>query len=377
MTGSASHTRAYLDHNATAPVRAGVIVAVEEALRAGGNPSSVHAEGRAAKRRVSDARDAVAALLGATADGVVFTASGTEANNLAIKGSGRPRVLVSAIEHPAVAKVCDDAQVIDVDENGVVRLDGLADLLAASDTPALVSVMLANNETGVIQPIAEIARLAHDHGALMHTDAVQAAGKIAVDIKALGVDMLSVSAHKIGGPSGVGALVLAPGTDIAAQIRGGGQEQGRRAGTENIAGIAGFGAAASEAKAELDAFAELAVLRDRLEAKILKACPDAVIYGKDAPRLANTTYVSMPGVASETQVMAFDLAGFSVSAGSACSSGKVAAGPVLAAMGAANATDVIRVSLGVKTKESEVDAFFQAWAALYTRKASDAKASAA
>jgi len=377
MTGRATPSYVYLDHNATAPVRDAAVAAIEVALRVGGNPSSVHGPGRLARRMVEEARAPIAALVGADAENVVFTGSGTEANNLALKGGGRSRLLVSAIDHPAVRAVRDDAIEIPVDENGVLRLDALSALLAEDDTPTLVSVMMANNETGVLQPIAEVARMAREHGALVHTDAVQAAGKIPIDMAALGVHMLSLSAHKIGGPSGVGALVLAPGVTVSSQVSGGGQEKGLRAGTENIAGIAGFGAAAQAAKAELDAFAKLAVLRDGLEASVRAQCVDVVIYGEGAPRLANTSYFSMPGVPSETQVMALDLAGFAVSAGSACASGKVAAGPVLAAMGAPDANDVIRVSLGVETKESDIQAFLQAWTTLYTRKAGGANASAA
>lgn len=377
MTRRAANPRVYLDHNATAPVRDGVVAAVERALRMGGNPSSVHAEGRAAKRAVEDARAQVAALVGATAEDVVFTASGTEANTLALRGVGRSRALASAVEHKAVLAARDDIELIDVTADGVVDLNHLADLLARSAVPAVVSVMLANNETGVIQPVAEVAHLAHERGALVHCDAVQAAGKIPVSMAGLGVDMLSLSAHKIGGPQGVGALVLRPGVEVAAQVPGGGQEKGRRGGTENVGGIVGFGVAATEAFAELDAFAETALLRDRCEQGLRAACSAAVVHGRAALRLPNTSFVSMPGVKGETQVMAFDLDGFAVSAGSACSSGKVGASRVLGAMGLGDVADAVRVSIGTETKESHIDAFIAAWATLYTRKARDEKASAA
>lgn len=374
MNGSATTSRVYLDHNATAPVRDCVIAAVEAALRQGGNPSSVHGNGRLAKRTVEDARDHVAALIGADPANVVFTSGGTEANDLALNGSGRARALASAIDHSAVVKARGDMELIDVTSDGVVDLEHLARLLAGGDAPTIVSVMLANNETGVIQPIADVARIAHEHGALMHCDAVQAVGKIPVDMAVLGVDMLSLSAHKIGGPQGVGALVLAPGIAVAARLNGGGQELGRRGGTENVAGIAGFGAAAKEARAGLAAFSELSQLRDRLERRLLDVCPSAVVHGVGAVRLANTSFLSMPGVRADTQVMAFDLAGFSVSAGAACSSGKVGASRVLTAMNAAEGDSAVRVSLGPNTKESDIDAFADAWASLYTRKGTESEA---
>lgn len=368
MTGSAFGPQFYLDHNATAPVRPAAIAAVEAALRRCGNPSSVHGAGRAARRTVEDARDAVAALVGADSVGVIFTSGGTEANFLALNGAGRTRVLASTIEHSAVLNARDGIELVPVTADGVVDLARLEAMLTAGGAPALVSVMLANNETGVIQPLEDVVRLAHAHGALVHTDAVQAAGKIAVDMASLGVDMLSLSAHKIGGPQGVGAVVLAPGVSVAGIVTGGGQERGRRGGTENVPGIAGFGAAAVEALAELNGFTALASMRDGMERAVRKICPGAVVYGERAPRLPNTSFLSMPGVKAETQVMAFDLAGIAVSAGSACSSGKVAASRVLRAMGAADADNAVRVSLGASSKESDVSAFLDAWASLYTRR---------
>ncbi len=314
----------YLDYNATTPVRPAVAAAMAEVLTAVGNPSSVHGFGRAARERLESAREQVAALVGARPAQVVFTSGGTEANNLALTGAGRERVLVSAIEHDSVLKAAA-AETIPVDRRGVVDLPALERMLATRAEPSLVAVMLANNETGVVQPVADAARVAHADGAFLHCDAVQAGGKIAVDFNALGVDLMALSAHKLGGPAGVGALIVADHVALTAQLRGGGQERGRRAGTENLPGIVGFGVAAEIAAAELGAMAKLAHLRDDLERRAIAAVPGAIVFGREAPRLANTTCLALPGLSSEVQVMALDLAGVAVSAGSACSSGKVQA----------------------------------------------------
>ena len=358
----------YLDHNATTTVRPQAAAAVSRALSMTGNASSVHAFGRRVRAMVEDAREHVAALVGAGPARVVFTSGGTEADNLALGGVGRDRVLVSAVEHPAVLKARADVEIIPVDEDGVVDAGTVAGLLSGDAVPALVSVMLANNETGVIQPVAEIAETAHAAGALVHCDAVQAAGKIAIDMAALGVDLLSLSAHKVGGPAGVGALVVADGVDLEAIQLGGGQERGRRGGTENFSGIAGFGAAAAEAGERLGQFAGLAAWRDRLEESVLAMAP-ARILGLGAPRLPNTSLLTMPGVDSETQVMAFDLAGIAVSAGAACSSGKVEPSHVVDAMGIdrTEAVCAIRVSLGWNSEEGDVDRFLAAWSEIYRR----------
>lgn len=359
----------YLDYNATAPVRPGVAEAVAAALAEGGNPSSVHAAGRAARRRVEDAREAVARLAGADPAGVVFTSGGTEANALALRGTGRPRALVSAVEHDSVLAARTDATAIPVDGEGCLDLEALRRLLGADGSDAVVSVMLANNETGVIQPVAEAAAIAHEAGALVHVDAVQAAGRLPLDRAAAGADMLTLSAHKLGGPMGTGALVLGPGLEIAALVAGGGQERRRRAGTENVPGIAGFGVAAALAEADLAEDGRIAGLRDRLEGLLVAYAPDATIFGRSVARIANTTCIAMPGVASETQVMALDLAGFAVSAGAACSSGKVGASHVLAAMGVAAplAGAAIRISLGRATTGEEIERFAEAWRSLYDR----------
>jgi cysteine desulfurase len=346
----------YLDHNATSPMRPVALDAMVEALRSGGNPSSVHRPGRAARARIDKARKQVAELIGALPGEVVFTSGGTEANNMALRG--HKRVLVSAIEHESVLKAVPEAARIPVDGNGVIDLAALDQMLAGE--LALVSVMFANNETGVIQPIAEVVRLVRAAGALVHCDAVQAAGKVPVDLHGLGIDYLSLSAHKLGGPTGVGALVVRAGAPFATDRLGGGQESNRRAGTENVAGIAGFGAAAEASRDGAD----LAVLRDRIEASL-----PGKVYGAVAPRLPNTTCLSMPGVKAETQVMALDLAGVAVSAGSACSSGKVTRSAVLTAMGieAAEAETAIRISCGWNTVFEDIDRLIAAWKGLYTR----------
>lgn len=356
---------AYLDHNATSPLRPEAFESMVEALRVGGNPSSVHTAGRKARSFVEAARRQVAGLVGALPGEVVFTSGGTEANSLALSGAGRRRVLISAVEHDSVSRAVPNAEIIPVDGNGVVDLSALERMLASAADPALVSVMSANNETGVLQPIGEIARLARAAGALVHSDAVQAAGKVPVDLHGLGVDYLSLSAHKLGGPAGVGALIVRSGAPYETDRKGGGQESNRRAGTENLAGIVGFGAATrSESRTP-----DLVSLRDRLEVALVQIAPEGRVFGSAAKRIGNTTCVSMPGVSAETQVMALDLAGVCVSAGAACSSGKVQRSAVLAAMGVAadEAATAIRISLGWNTVSADIDRLIAAWRDLYIR----------
>jgi cysteine desulfurase len=367
MSVSAPLRASYLDYNASAPVRPAVIEAMVGALGSVGNPSSVHRAGRTARRSLEHAREAVAALVGAPPDAVVFTSGGTEANNQAL-GSVRGPGLVSAVEHDSVLAAAPDAERLPVDALGRVDLERLADRLAAV-RPALVSVMLANNETGVVQPVAEVAELAHRHGALVHCDAVQAAGKLALELAALGVDLLTLSAHKLGGPQGVGALVLGDGIEPPALLRGGGQERRRRPGTENLPGVVGFGRAAELALEDRDWRSRVGALRDRLEAEILAVAPAARVYGRGAERLANTSCLSMPGVSNQTQLIAFDLAGIAVSTGSACSSGKVGPSHVLAAMGVdpAEAATAIRVSLGWASTATDVERFVATWSRLHAR----------
>src|SRR5215468_1254277 len=372
--------RTYLDWNATAPLRPEARAAVSVALDLVGNPSSVHGEGRAARRVVEQARSAVANLLGAEAAAVIFTSGGTEANVLALTpaievgGDKTPcsRLLVSAIEHPSVRAggrfPAGAVEEIPVTAAGTVDLNALEQRLSglAGAGRVLVSLMHANNETGVVQPVAAAAELVHQAGGLLHVDAVQAAGKIPCDINALGADLLVLSGHKLGAPKGVGALVRRSEDLHLADplIKGGGQERGVRGGTENILGIVGFGAAAAAAAAGLEAErARSAALRDRLEAGLTAISPDAVIFGAGVARLPNTTAFAVPGVKAETALIALDLDGVAASSGSACSSGKVAASPVLAAMGVepALARGAIRVSLGFSTADDEVDCFLGAW----------------
>jgi cysteine desulfurase len=359
---------AYLDHNATAPVKPAVREAVLQALELGGNPSSVHRRGRLARRAVERARAQVAALVGAVPDQVVFTSGATEANQLALLGLGDRRRLASAIEHDSVLSADTEAMRLPVDGDGVVDLAALEQALRLGG-PAIVSIMLANNETGVIQPVVDVAAIVHRHGALLHCDAVQAPGRLALDMAALGVDLLTLSAHKIGGPQGVGALVLREGIEVAALLRGGGQEFGRRAGTENVPGIVGFGTAAALAAEDLATISEVGAMRDDLEQRLRRTLPSVVVFAAAATRLANTSCLAMPGVAAENQVMALDLAGVAVSAGAACSSGTVKASRVLAAMGvdAALAASAIRVSLGPGTEAWEIERFVTAWVALWGR----------
>jgi cysteine desulfurase len=361
---------AYLDHNATAPVKPAVRAAVVQALELAGNPSSVHRHGLLARRAVERARQQVAALVGGAAERVVFTSGATEANHLALLGVPGRRRLASAVEHDSVLALSTPAAQIPVDRDGVVHLAALERLLQ-TDRPAMVSVMLANNETGVIQPVAEIAALAHRHGALLHCDAAQGPGRLAIDMRALGVDLLTLSAHKFGGPQGVGALVLGDGVEVAALQHGGGQEFGRRAGTENVPGIVGFGVAAELALADLACADEIAALRDELERRALRGLPAAMVCGGGAPRLVNTSCLAMPGLSAETQVIGLDLAGVAVSAGAACSSGKVKPSKVLAAMGVepSLARCAIRVSLGPATEAREIDRFTAAWFGLFSRAA--------
>jgi cysteine desulfurase len=365
---------AYLDWNATAPLRPEAAAAMAEALRRTGNPSSVHRWGRAARQGVEHARAQVAALVGAAPETVVFTSGGTEANHLALHGIPGRRILVSAIEHDSVREAAPAAALIPVSAEGVVDLAALDRMLASDPSPALASIMLANNETGVIQPVAEAAVIAHRHGALLHTDAIQGAGKLELDFEVLGADLLSLSAHKLGGPQGVGVLVVRDGVALHGLQRGGGQERSRRAGTENGPGIVGFGAAAEAAARDLDRSIEIAALRDTAEHRLAAIAREARVFGATVARLPNTLCITMPRVAASTQVMALDLAEVMVSAGAACSSGKVRPSRVLAAMGASpeEATSAIRVSLGWSTTAADIDRLVEAWGALYRRTRSEA-----
>jgi cysteine desulfurase len=374
-------TPIYMDYAATCPVDERVVQAMLPYFTThfGNAASRTHRFGWVAEEAVETARKQIAHPIHATAKEIVFTSGATEANNLAIKGAAEflrqqgNHIITCVTEHKAVIDTCKhlerqgfEVTWLGVDNQGLIDLDELERSFRAQTL--LVSIMTANNETGVIQPVAEIARLAHAHGAIVHCDAVQAAGKMAIDVPALGADTLALSAHKLGGPQGVGALFVSDRVVLQAQLVGGGQERGRRAGTENVAGIAGFGAAAHSA-ADLSQMGAIARLRDATEARLRNIAPRAVVFGAKAARLPNTICVAMPGVAAETQVMALDLAGIAVSAGAACSSGKVKASHVLAAMGVAPelAGSAMRVSAGWRSTAEDFDRFVDAWTALWAR----------
>lgn len=361
----------YLDYNATARVRPEVIEALADALAVVGNASSVHGAGRNARSAVENARRSVAALVGARPDMIVFTSGGTEADNQVMRPADPARTFVSAIEHPAVLDACPGAVRIPVTADGVIDLDALDRMLADADAPELVALMLASNETGVIQPVAEAAAIAHRHGARLHCDAVQAVGKIPVDFGALGADTLALTGHKFGGPQGIGALVVRDRESVDCMMRGGGQERGLRGGTESVAQIVALGVACDLARECMGKYDELAELRDRMEARLRQSTPGLRIFGERQARLPNTSKLMMPGVTSETQVMSFDLAGIAVSAGSACSAGRVEPPYVLTAMGVpdAEALCALRVSLGWATTEDEIDRFVAVWSDIFSRAA--------
>ena len=364
-SGRGSPSRCYLDHNATTPLRPSVRAAMVEAMELTGNPSSVHGWGRACRAAIEAARRAVAALVGAMPAQIVFTSGGTEANTLALTGFA-PVLAVSAVEHDSILAAAPDAHRVPVDANGVIDLKALSTLLARAPTPALVSLQWVNNETGVIQPVAEAAALVHRHGGLLHSDAVQAAGRLPLDRTTLGADLLTISAHKLGGPAGVGALILDERLPFRPLLRGGGQERRRRAGTENLIGIVGFGRAALDAvdaRSTPTSIATLTAWRDRLEHRAKALVPATRFFGADAPRIGTTSCLALPGIPAETQVIALDLAGIAVSAGAACSSGRTGASHVLRAMGVAAdlAACAIRVSLGWSSQESDIDTFLAAW----------------
>jgi cysteine desulfurase len=366
--------RIYLDWNATTPLRREAREVMTAVLDLCGNPSSVHAEGRKARKWVEEARAVVAGAVGAQPRDLIFTSGGTEANALALQPGLRrgqktrpERLLVSAIEHASVLAgggfPRQAVATIGVTPSGVLDLSQLRELLKGRP-PALVSVMLANNETGAVQPVAEAAEIVHGEGGLLHVDAIQAFGKMPVDVRRLNADLVTLSAHKIGGPKGAGALVLSEGlSGLEPLLRGGGQELRRRAGTENVAGIAGFEAATRAAITALAAdAARLKGLRQRLE-EGLRETPGAIVFSEAAPRLPNTTLVTVPGLRAETAVIGFDLAGIAVSSGSACSSGRVQPSHVLKAMGFGPeiAQGAVRLSLGWSTSETDINRCLEAW----------------
>jgi cysteine desulfurase len=355
-------TLLYCDYNAQAPLRPAAKAAINAALDRPGNPSSIHAAGRAAKAQLETAREILAGLIGTASADIIFTSGATEAvqlNLAAARAGGAASLVFSAIEHDALdaaAKLWPGAQAAPVTPVGQIDLDALAGLVAAAPAPCLVAVMHANNETGAIQPVAAAARIAHAAGGFLMVDASQSLGRLAVDRQALGADYLIASSHKLGGPAGAGLIALGPGAPFANVHPGGGQERGRRSGTENVAAIAGFAAAASEAIAalELEA-ARLGALRDGFEAALRAAHPDVVVFAADGPRLANTSLFAPPGLSAEIALIGLDLAGVCASSGAACSSGKVRGSRVLAAMGvdAALARCALRISFGWASSADE------------------------
>ena len=377
MLRSAFHPmRIYLDHNATTPLDPLVADRMSQAMRdVWGNASSVHHFGQQAKAALDEARGAVGALIGGDASEIVFTAGGTESDNLAIRGaaeaiepSGRKHLVTSAIEHEAVLNTMKAlarrgwrVTIVPVDASGIVSIDRLRD--AITDDTALVSVMHANNEIGTIQPIADVAALAHERGALFHTDAVQSAGKIAIDVRALGVDLLTIAGHKFYGPKGTGALWMKRGVRLVSPVTGGKQERNRRAGTENVPALVGLGVAADVARKKMaDEAPRLSALRDRLEAGVLSNVPGTERNGAASPRVPNTTNISIDRVEAESMLIGLDLAGIAVSSGSACSSGTLEPSHVLKAMGLPHARTLgsIRFSLGAANTQADIERVIEA-----------------
>ena len=356
--------RIYLDYNATAPLRPEAKAAAMEALEVAGNPSSVHAEGRRARAALEDARERLAAAYGAQARELIFTAGGSEANNQALLLAGGGPVLTSAGEHDSLVASAPRAERIPLTPDGQADLDWLAERLKRAPAPGLVAVIWVNNETGVVNPVAEIAALCREAGVPLHLDAVQAAGKLSIAFSSLGAASLSLAAHKVGGLAGSGLLVLRDGLEISSLVKGGGQERRRRAGTENLVGAMAYAAAAEAAEAEREALMPwLEAWRDAFEAALLEAVPSVRVFGQEAPRVSNTSCIAWAGAPSETQLMALDLAGFALSAGSACSSGKVTPSHVLRAMGASaeEAGGALRISLGWDSRKGDLPALLDAW----------------
>ncbi len=356
----------YFDHNATTPVLSDVKYAMDEFPNLPLNPSSIHAYGRESKKILEAARANIGKALNADEKyEVVFTATGTESNNIALKGFKNLEVIASTIEHPSVLSVVGQG-LIPVEKNGIVDLVALETILK-SGKRYLVSVIFANNEVGVIQPMKEIIDLVHRYNGIIHSDATQAFGKIPLSISELDLDLITISAHKMGGPQGAAALVLKKNLPISALMRGGGQEFRIRPGTQNLAAIHGFGIAAS--LINLDEYAKLAELRDYLESKIAQVCKEAIFFGKDAKRLPNTSSFTMPNVSNETQLIHFDTNGFAISAGSACSSGRIGLSTTQMNMGYSEeiARTAIRVSLGIGNTQEQIDRFVDCWKKLYEK----------
>lgn len=359
----------YLDYNATAPIRPEVIELVTKIMHEVGNASSVHSHGRTARKYVEDARVQVANMCGVDPEQVIFTSGATEATNAALCHFKNKKTLISTIEHPAVVDSLPDAIKIPVTKDGLIDLDAYKTILNEGQAPAIVSVMLINSETGVIQPISQMAQMAHEKGALFHTEIVQGTGRIKIDMDELGIDYMSLSAHKFAGPQGVGALILRKGLEAPKFMRGGGQEKNCRAGTHNTAGIAGMGLAAQIAIENIDHYQKIGDMRDDLERRLKQVSDKVVIYGENAPRICNTTNVGVKGLPAQTQMMALDLQGISVSSGSACSSGSFKPSHVLLAMGVSeeDAKSALRISMGWGTTSADIDHFIKTWSQLVSR----------
>lgn len=362
--------RIYLDYNATCPIFPESIDAAAKAMAHTGNASSIHADGRAARKIVEDARGDVASLVNVRAAQIIFNSGATEGNNTILSGYADKLVLVSPVEHPSVLEATPTTtEFLPLKKDGTVDL-GKFEVVMETSSPALVAVQLINSETGIIQPVADIARIAKAKGALVLCDAVQAAGRIAIDFKSLGVDYLTLSAHKFGGPQGIGALVFREGLQMPKFMRGGGQEKRQRAGTENVAGIAGFAAAAKRALENLDAYqSRCKAFQAQLESALRASANDLIIVGEGAPRASNTTNVILPGASAETQLMAMDLEGVAVSSGSACSSGTFKPSHVLSAMGysADEAKSALRFSTGWATTDADIHDAAAAYARVVSR----------
>lgn len=353
----------YLDYNAAMPLRPQALKEMQDILSLTGNPSSIHRFGHTLAMRIETARHQIAACLNAMPAEIIFTSGGTEANNLVLQSHHKNGydILVSAVEHDSVLKSLENVDIIPVDHQGIVDLDALAKILTQKTKPTLVSVMLANNETGVIQPLKDIIAMAHHYNALVHTDAAQAVGRIECNFKNLDVDFMTLSSLKVGGPAGVGALIAREKLSLTPLLMGGGQERGKRAGTPNTAGICGFAAAIMEAAQEDWSLCQ--ILRDELERSLLHLTPEAYIFGQQSPRLPNTICISLPHNRSDKYVLMYDLEGIAISAGSACSSGKIKSSHVLKAMQASEVyiNSAIRVSLGLQTTKVEIEEFCRIW----------------
>lgn len=352
----------YLDYNATCPLRPGVKEAILESLEIPGNASSIHIYGRDARKSVENARKQVADLIGGNAEKVTFNSGATEGNNTIMNAYASQGVLVSAIEHPCIIELGHSTEMIHVTRDGEIDLEHFEEMISKSPPPMMVSVMMVNNETGVIQPLKEIIDVCHVRGIKVHTDATQAAGRTDVNLFLLNADYMTISSHKIGGPQGVGALITTNDTVPPVMVRGGGQEKNHRAGTENVAGIVGFGAAAEHAKKNLSKYQKLEEHQEYLESELKKLNKNIVIFGENADRVCNTTCFSIPGANAETMLIAFDLEGIALSSGSACSSGKVSQSHVLKAMGASEAElkGALRISYGWATTRKDIDKFLNA-----------------